>query len=263
MSDEENIEDKEEQKGIITRLIEYSKGIPTSSVVIYIIASTPLGFSLGIKIGIDLLLPIINALLIYPVYLLYITRKRYKTAVAMVIFWAVILSAFTILYTYQEPSVAKKIIIRGGTYTEEMWEWLETGKGIEGDITRFFPQHIIHLSLFIMLTLATGGFGGLVSGSILLNYMNYYVGCLALTSTNPGVISLIGWPIWAEIRVVGYIILSIFFATPLIFKISNKRWKYNRFSNYLYSGLALIIADIILKYLLAPIWRGFIVKYIP
>jgi len=261
MPDEEKEQSIEEKKGYIKKFFGFLTGVPTSSLIIYIIASTPLGYALGLKIGVNFLMSFINAILIYPVYLACILRGRFKTAIVMVVIWSIMLSIIIILFTYQDQMRVEKMIVMGERYKNEMFEWLETGKGIESDITRFLPQHLIYFGIFSSLCLITGGLGGFVMGSILLNYMNYYVGCLWHTSQNAGVI-LYGWSIWAVIRVIGYIIISLFLSTPLIDKIRKKRWQFREYSIYLYTGLSLIIIDIILKYLLAPIWQNIMLEYL-
>ena len=255
----DNVEEKKER--IFKKALNLLTGVPTPSYIIYIIASTPIGFALGLKIAISYIMPVINAILIYPVYLAYILKGRLKTAVVMVLVWSMMLSAVVILYSYQDPERTGSMIVMGERYKNEMFEWLKTGRGVEGDISRFLPQHLLHLSTFSILCLATGGFGGLIMGSVLLNYMNYYVGSLWQASQNVKVI-LYGWSIWSVIRVVGYIIISIFLSTPLINRIEKKSWKFKKYSLYLYLGLLLILLDIILKYTLSPVWRSLILKYI-
>ncbi|MGQ9705617.1 MAG: hypothetical protein ACUVWP_01260 [bacterium] len=260
MLDEEK-EGQEEKKGYIKKFIDFLIGVPISSSIIYIITSTPLGFALGLKVGVNFIMPFINAILIYPVYLAYIIKGRFKTAIFTVLIWSIILSVVVILYSYQDPERAGRIIVMGERYKDEMFEWLATGRGIEGDITKFVPQHLLHLSIFSVLCFATGGFCGLIMGSILLNYMNYYVGFLWHSSQSAGII-LYGWSIWAIIRVVGYITISIFLSTPLLCKLLKNNWNFRQYSIYLYTGLSLIILDIILKYNLNSLWREMILKYL-
>lgn len=175
--------------------------------------------------------------------------------------WAILISFMGVLITNIEPDLMTELVFRGADYKEEMWEWLETGGGAEGTISIFFPQHMFHLGIFILGTVLSGGFLGLFMGSVLLNYMNYYVGIIGINSSS-SIVMFFGWPPWAILRVVGYIILAVAFSKPLYALLRREKIYNRRLLGYFFVGIMLIICDIIIKYLLADVWRDLLLRWV-
>jgi hypothetical protein len=253
-SDLDNIQD---ERWIDRTVKKYN----TLSLFFYIIATTPLAFALGVWSGSRILLPLIITISAYPVFLVTFLRKWYKRLILLMILWTVLISFMGILITRCEPELMEQLTIRGTVYKMEMWEWIETGGGAEGTISIFLPQHLIHLGLFIVASIISGGFLGLFMGTILLNYMNYYVGMLGVNATSD-IVMLFGWPPWAILRVIGYIILSVVFARPLFTVFRKERLFEKRVLGYFFAGILLIVFDILIKYLLADWWRDIILRWI-
>ncbi|HEX7880945.1 MAG TPA: hypothetical protein VF720_16150, partial [Candidatus Eisenbacteria bacterium] len=112
------------------------------------------------------------------------------------------------------------------------------------------------------LSALTCGVAGLVLGAVLVHYMSFYVGSLFLNDAgaNDGLrLSLMAWPIWSIIRVVGFIAGGVAMAwlfTTVIRRLKDKpaRWP-GPASHYLSLSLALVILDALLKALLAHHWQ--------
>gem|GEM_PF-670037 len=160
-----------------------------------------------------ILLPLLSTIAVYPQYLFYITTKRFKKAVTLILAWALLLTFIIILFSFYMPKTASKIILNGENYKKEMFEWIKTGQGPEGDPKLFIAPKIKEIVLFSLLAFITVGFAALLLGAYLLNYMNYYVGILLLHA-KPGVasfatVAIFSWPIYAIIRVVGYVCLGV------------------------------------------------------
>ena len=153
-------------------------------------------------------------------------------------------------------------VVRGPEYASEMLTWVETGVGEEGSPSEFLPVHARHYALVLLASLLTGGFVGLGFGTVLLNYMNFYVASLA-DASSAGAYA-IGWPVWAVVRVVGFVagasaLTHVFYArilraVPLRAAIV-QRW--------LAISVALVVADVVLKTLLAETWRGWLIRLFP
>jgi len=219
--------------------------------------STALGFVLGAP----WLLPILGATAAYPVYAADLARGRPARAVTLMVIWAVMLSVAVVFATSAFPSRAERTIWLGTEYAAEMIEWIETGIGPEGDPSLFLPQHGLHFALFNLACLASAGLGGLVMGAALLNYMNFYVAVLIREASNPILAAALGWPPWAILRVMGFILVSVPLSARLLRRFRRGRtqpnisyWKY-----YLW-GAGLVVSDAILKAVLAPFWRGLLAR---
>jgi uncharacterized membrane protein len=206
------------------------------------------------------LMLILNAMVIYPVFLQKINRQSYRKALLLVLLWAVFQSIAVIITTLKTPEQAATVIFRGVSYTDEMIHWIRTGEGAEGSLRLFLPIHVKYYGAFSLLSFLTLGWASLLLGTYLLNYMNYYVAQLIAMSAKPWLAVLIGWPIWSILRVIGFICTGIALTAlglTIIRNIQHKkeRWKWDFPRPFLLAGIGFVIADIIVKALIAPIWQ--------
>ena len=221
---------------------------------LFILLSTPAAVAAGLAAG-RLWLPLIQALVFYPLFFGLLLGGQMRRALWSALGWAFWMAVLVAGLSYALPEYCQHRILNGEAYRAEMLDWIRTGIGAEGNIRLFLPQHLMHLAAFVLLTLLSAGFLSLVLGSALMNYMAFYVGTLLLQSADPLPLLLIAWPPWAALRVIAF----IFLATGL------SAWLLERFNlcqaggqdrrPYLAVGSALIGADILLKWLLAPSWR--------
>jgi hypothetical protein len=206
------------------------------------------------------LLPILATLAIYPVLALLLVRGRRRTAAIATLLWAASLSVSVIGLTARRPETMERIVLHGAEYRDEMFGFIRSGHGRESDPARFVPQHVLHLAAFCLLAWVSAGLLGIALGAVLVAYMSFYVGSLAAAGGAPALAFAIGWPPWAILRVVAFVLLGVALAEPLLLAamrrvrtsgtgISNRRpW-------YL-TAAALLLADVVLKYLLAPGWAA-------
>jgi hypothetical protein len=144
-----------------------------------------------------------------------------------------------------------------------------TGEGREGQWRLFLPQHALHYGVFLVLSALTAGAAGLVFGTVLLNYMSYYVASLFLADPSgefTGKLILMGFPIWSILRVIGFIAGAVATADLTFAVLGNlkdrpRAWP-GRSSYFLSLSLALVILDALLKALLAGDWRLALVEAI-
>ena len=111
--------------------------------------------------------------------------------------------------------------------------------------------------------MATGGLLGLVMGAILLGYMNFYAGCLIAGSGFAPAAFLLAWPVWALVRVVGFVLAGTALGAVLIDRTSPAPEKRRRIVRYLLWSLALTGLDVILKWALAGAWQGVLNGVLP
>jgi hypothetical protein len=177
-----------------------------------------------------------------------------RGAVRMLV-WAWTTSLWTILLTVLFPQAASGIL-HGPAYREEMLTWIRTGVGAESHPAQFLPQHILHYGLTLAASLASAGLGGLVLGCFLLGYMNYYVGELIRVSARPAIPILAGWPIWSMFRVAAFVFGAVGAAVVLPGRILRRiPWPARSVQRLFLWRLLCFAADLLLKALLAPVWR--------
>ena len=201
-------------------------------------------------------LPLVNVALFYPAFLALVVTGQRRRALAASFAWAALSSVAIVSISFLRPDSFGPAVLRGISYRDEMFTWVTTGIGAESRPSQFLPQHALHLAAFTVLSFVSVGFLGLAMGAILLNYMNFYYGALIAEAHNPLGAALLGWPIWAMLRVAGYIFLGVALADlgcSVIWRRRKPDW--DHVLKFLLPGLALVVADVVLKTVLAAAWR--------
>jgi hypothetical protein len=214
------------------------------------------------------LLPILATLAIYPVLALLVVRRRRRAAAIATLLWAASLSVSVIGLTARRPEAMEPIVFNGADYRDEMFGFIRSGHGREGDPSRFLPQHVLHLAAFCLLAWLSAGLLGIALGAVLVAYMSFYVGSLAAAGAAPALAFAIGWPPWAILRVVAFVLLGVTLAEPLLLAAMRRMRSTatgtpnrparpeGRLDPWYLTAAALLLADVVLKYLMAPGWAA-------
>uniref|UniRef100_A0A7C4FFF3 Stage II sporulation protein M n=1 Tax=Thermofilum pendens TaxID=2269 RepID=A0A7C4FFF3_THEPE len=201
-----------------------------------------------------LLLPLLQVLPLYPAYLSLVSRGQLRRAAALVLLWALLMTLLMAWAAYTSGESLGGRVLMGESYKQEMFDWIRTGKGPEGDPSLFVVPKLREIAIFSAATFASAGFLGLLMGAILLNYMNYYVGNLLLAA-RPGAllqVALLSWQVYAIARVVGYTLLGVAL-TRVVLQLLRRRRPVleGEVRKLLAWALALIALDFLLKAALA------------
>jgi hypothetical protein len=226
-------------------------GIAEAALVVAAVAGVAFGFAIGNAYA----LPLIQAALAYPFFRADVRALRGRRALARMLVWAAALSFALVLAALLVPERAASIVLRGAAYRDEMFAWIRTGVGAETDPSRFLKEHALHLAAFSVLALVSGGFLSLALGALLLNYMNFYVAELVLRLDPLFPAILVAWPLYAMVRVAGFITISIALAHLSFALLARRAPDRAFFFRYFYAGLVLVAFDAALKIVLAPIGR--------
>jgi len=209
---------------------------------------------LGFWIGVPWLVPILNAAPAHAVMSWCLLRGARRKAVGLMLWWALWMAiAATALIAADPWGNASAVVIHGADYAAEMQRWVATGIGCESTPSCFVPQQLFHAALFSVLALATASVAALTMGSILMNYMSFYVASVASASARPMLTAVLGWHPWAIVRIISFVILGVILAEPLLCRLGKRPAMAGRLPWILVAvgGLA---ADILIKTLLAPTW---------
>ncbi|MFH1068696.1 MAG: hypothetical protein V1794_03650 [Candidatus Glassbacteria bacterium] len=223
---------------------------------VYIIVAVLLAHALGLTVPGEWLLPFAGGVLFWLLFIGPLSRGDYRSAVRLALMWAGVNIVCQAALSAAWPGAMESHVLRGTAYRDEMFAWVSSGAGPEGDIRLFLPVHLRHFLVFCAVSVATGGLLGLVLGSILLGYMNFYVGSLISASHFAPAAILLAWPVWAVIRVVGFIFAGTALGGILVDRVSPPVEKKRRILFYLKWALILIAADIALKWALAGFYQG-------
>jgi hypothetical protein len=221
---------------------------------LYLLAGTIAVIALGFLSGNRFALPVLQIAVSYPVLYSLLVKKARIRAFSAMLFWALCVGTVMVVASVYYSGQAAKTIIHGTAYAQEMFHWIKTGQGAEGNPLQFVPQHLLHFVIFCVLSLLTGSILSLLMGAILMNYMSFYVASVISASNDKLLASLMGWHPWAIIRVASFVVLGVILAEPLICKIKKLDYEYAGVRRYYWMALHGLVLDVILKALLAPWW---------
>jgi len=214
-----------------------------------------------LPLHVPLLFAILPTLPIAWVYARAVRDGRSGAAAALALTWALALSVSTVAAAVGRPDDAMTGIWRASSFRDDMVRWIATGAGQEGHIRLFLPRVLVEFALVLILSAATAGVAALLLGSLLLGYMNGYVGWVAAHAdphAGPLAAALIAWPPWAIARVLSFILAGTagaLWGMPRLFRRGTPR---ARIGPLLVASLALLALDVFLKWWLAPIWRDWL-----
>jgi len=195
------------------------------------------------------------------VYLRAIQAGRPGRAAALALAWAVALSVSSVASAAHSPQLVPSGIWHAASYRDEMVRWIGTGIGAEGNIAQFLPRVLVEYVLVLALAAISAGLLGLLLGSVLLGYMNGYVGWVIANAdprTNTLVAALLAWPPWPMARVVSFVLAGTAAASWGYSRIFDRSLPRPRVRPLFVGSLLLLATDILLKLTLAPQWRLFL-----
>lgn len=191
----------------------------------------------------------------------YLGEGRRSEAVRLMLGWALALVIIGPLAMAVAPEAAEVAVVQASDYNDEMMGWLATGEGAEGDLRLFLPVHLQRLALFVPLSLVSGGALGLLMGAVMLNFMDFFVASYAAASS--GVPAALAWFPWALCRVAAFVILGVVSAEPLVRRLGKVTAPLQPGRRRLLTVAGgLLVADVILKASLAPMWGRFLAGFL-
>ena len=87
-----------------------------------------------------------------------------------------------------------------------------------------------------------------------------YVGTLGATSAHPLPVLVLGWHPWAVIRIVSFVTIGVVLSEPLLSWLGGFRVDWRTARRLLAWAAAGLIADVVLKWLLAPVWQRLLLR---
>ena len=223
-----------------------------------IVAATALSYVVALALGIPLLVPFLNVAPAFPFMVTSLRRGQTGEAIWRMLVWAAALAVCATVLSYLDTAAAGRLFLRGEPYRREMFEYLRTGHGAEGDPRAFVPLHLTHAAVFCTLALTTGAALAMPLGAALMNYMGYYVGALGAASAQPWQAMLLAWVPWALLRIAAFVTLGVVLGGPLLGRVFGFAYSLRAARRWLALAAAGLVVDIVLKWALAPAWREMI-----
>ncbi len=223
-----------------------------------IVTGTALSYVAALVVSVPVLVPFLNVVPAFPFMVASLRRGRVGEAVWRMLIWAVALAVCATILAYLDTAAAGRLFMRGETYRQEMFEYLATGRGAEGDPRMFIPVHLGHAAMFCVLALATGASLAMPLGAALMNYMAYYAGALGASSAEPWKAMLLAWVPWALIRIASFVTLGVVLGGPLLARALGFEYRLRANRYWIALAGAGLVVDILMKWALAPAWREMI-----
>jgi len=229
-----------------------------------VVLATVLSYPLGLLLGGGVLLPVLNTAAAYAAMVVLLRRGSRREAVSLMLAWAATLAVSASVTFALWPADPGPLVINGPQYRDQMFHWIRTGEGSEGRPAQFIPQHVVHLAAFLASSLATASAASMALGAALMNYMGFYVASLHRAGAPAGAVLLLGWQPWAICRVAAFVVLGVVLAEPLLSRLRPYPYDGLRAARpWLIAAAAGIAADWLLKALLAPHWRAWLLAAVP
>jgi len=229
---------------------------------VLIVLATVASYALGWFLNVPILIPLFNVAASYPFMILALKRGDLAVAIARMLLWALTMGLCAMLLSYVRPAATDTLFLRGEAYRVEMFGWVMTGSGAESTPSVFVPQQLLQTSVFAVLALVTGGVLAMPMGAALMNYMGHYVGSLAANSRQPMLTMLLAWHPWSVIRIVSFVILGVVLSVPLVSRVTRLTIDRRAARTFKIAACAGLLADLILKALLAPAWQRLLLRVV-
>lgn len=223
-----------------------------------IVGGTALSYALALIAGIPLLVPFFNVVPAFPFMIASLRRGRVGEAIVRMLIWAAALAVCATAISYLDTATAGGLFLNGEAYRREMFEYIATGHGREGDVGAFLPMHVAHAVVFCGLAIATGATLAMPLGAMLMNYMAYYVGALAAASAHPLKAMALAWVPWALIRIASFVTLGVVLGGPVLGRVLGFEFRLGAQRRWITAAIGGLVLDVLLKWLLAAPWREMI-----
>ena len=227
-----------------------------------LLAAALLSYPLGLALGSPWLIPLLNTAPACVVLARRLGRGDRAGAVVAMLLWAAALAVAGTVSFALWPSPVDGLVLNGPAYRDEMLHWIRTGEGREGSLRLFLPQHLLHLGAFVALCLPSASALGILLGAVLMNFMSFYVASLARAGVPAGAVVLLGWQPWAICRVAAFCILGVVLAEPLLGRFRPLAPSGSR-RRYVIAAALGLLADCVLKAVLAPTWGALLRGFLP
>jgi hypothetical protein len=225
-----------------------------------LVCATVLSYLLGWALGVPVLVPAFNAAAGYAFMIRPVRDGKLASGINRMLLWAATMALCATTLAYLRPAATAELFLNAAAYEREMLAWVDTGIGRESRPREFLPQHAAHAAVFSALSFASGSVLSMPLGAMLMNYMGHYVGALAATHGSPWLL-LAGWHPWSLVRVTSFVIIGVVLAGPVVCLASGSAWRWNDAARRWVSvALAGLVLDLVLKALLAPMWRRLLIS---
>jgi hypothetical protein len=202
-------------------------------------------------------LPVLNGLVIFPLFAWALRAGRPRRALGLGLFWALCQSLAIVAASLLMADRAGTAILGALEFRTQWLAWIASGSPVTSTPALSLPGQVRELAVFAAGSLLTGGLGGLILLAMALNAFNFTVASLLQQALRPVLLLLAAWPIWSVVRLIGYLTVGAVLAEPVAVLDLRPQWWaawWPRRRRLLATGLGLIVLGIVLQIVLSPLW---------
>jgi len=207
----------------------------------------------------QLCLPVLNTLVIFPLFIWAVRSGRTRRAVTMTLFWALCLAvtmlALGVIFSGQAEAAVQGVV----EYRSQFIRWMADATPVTAAPAQDLLGQLRDLVIFAVASAVTAGLGGLFLLTMAINVISVNAAGLVNEATRPLQTLLFGWPVWNIARLVGYVLITVALAEPLatgqLRPDALRAWFRARRRLLLYGLIALVVAAL-LQLLLSPVYRS-------
>ena len=207
----------------------------------------------------QLCLPVLNTLVIFPLFVWAVRSGRTRRAVTMTLFWALCLAvtmlALGVIFSGQAEAAVQGVV----EYRSQFIRWMADATPVTAAPAQDLLGQLRDLVIFAVASAVTAGLGGLFLLTMAINVISVNAAGLVNEATRPLQTLLFGWPVWNIARLVGYVLITVALAEPLatgqLRPDALRAWFRARRRLLLYGLIALVVAAL-LQLLLSPVYRS-------
>ena len=210
-------------------------------------------------LGQQLCLPVLNTLVIFPLFVWAVRTERARRAVTMTLFWALCLAVAMMALGVILSGQAEAAVQGAVEYRSQFIRWMADATPVTAAPAQDWLGHLRDLAIFTAATAITAGLGGLFLMAMAINIISVNAASLFNEATRPVQTLLFAWPVWTIARLVGAVLLAVALAEPLatgqVRPEALRDWLRARRRLLVYGVIVLVVAAL-LQLLLSPLYRS-------
>ena len=207
----------------------------------------------------ELCLPVLNTLVIFPLFVWALRTGRSRRALTMTLFWAFCLATAMLLLGLLLSEQASSAVQGVVEYRSQFIRWMADATPVTAAPSLDGMNQLKELLIFAVATAVTAGLGGLFLLAMAINIVSVSAAGLINEAVRPLQTVLFSWPVWNIVRLVGLVLLAVALAEPLatgqLRRDTLVDWFHSRRRLLLY-GVLTLLAAALLQVLLSTLYRS-------
>lgn len=164
-------------------------------------------------------LPLLNVLVIFPLFVWAVRLGRQRRAVILALYWGVCVAVVMTVAGLLMPERAALAVLNSLETRTAVLAWIAQGRTTGGSawsLPSGLGPLLVQFIAVAGLSLLTAGFVGLLIVAVTIHLTTTVAVSLGPQAVNPLLLALTAWPVWTAVRILGYTVTAAVLAEPLI-----------------------------------------------